>query len=72
MAVGEWLYNGTVPTVVRVVRLDYDFWYAIGEADGDLQADERPRLNGEGHAYYIRLQPGWSEAIRSGRPQSVT
>jgi hypothetical protein len=61
VAVGEWLYDGAVPTPVRVVRLDYDFWYAVGKADGELAPDERPCLNGEGSAYYIRLKPGWSE-----------
>lgn len=60
MAVGEWLYDGTVPTAVRVVRLDYDFWHAVGEADGDLAPDERPQLNAEGYAYHVRHKPGWS------------
>lgn len=59
VAVGEWLYDGSVPTPVRVVRLDYDFWFAIGEADGDPQPDERPRLNSDGHAFYVRCKPGW-------------
>jgi hypothetical protein len=58
VAVGEWLYDGTVPTLVRVVRLDYDFWYAVGDADGDLQAGERPVLNAEGFCYYVRHKPG--------------
>lgn len=61
VAAGEWLYDGDVPTAVAVVRLDYDFWYAIAEADGDLTPDERPSLNSDGHAYYIRFKPGWSE-----------
>lgn len=60
VAVGEWLYDGNVPTLVRVVRLDYDFWFAVGEADGDLQRGERPALNPEGFCYYVRHKPGWS------------
>lgn len=61
VAVGEWLYDGNVPTRVLVVQTDYDFWYAIGEADGELTPDEAPALNDEGHSYYVRYKPGWSE-----------
>ncbi len=61
MAVGVWLYDGMVPMSVSVVRLDYDFWHEVAQADGDLAPDERPTLNGDGYAYYIRLKPGWSE-----------
>jgi hypothetical protein len=59
IATGQWLYDGTTPTTVRIVRLDYDFWYAVGEADGDLDADEVPRLNADGYLYYVRHRPGW-------------
>lgn len=31
VATGTWLYADSVPTTVRIVRLDYDFWYGIGE-----------------------------------------
>ena len=58
---GTWLYSGIVPTQVRVVRLDYDFWFAIGQADDDLAPGETPGLNVEGHLYYVRHKPGWSE-----------
>ncbi len=61
VSVGEWLYDGSVPTRVRVVRLDYDFWHAIGEADVDLKPNECPALNPDGHAFYVRFKPGWSE-----------
>ncbi len=61
VAVGEWLYAGGVLTAVRVVRLDYDFWFTVAEANGDLMPGERPLLNGEGSAYYLRYKPGWSE-----------
>jgi hypothetical protein len=50
-----------VPTLVRVVQLDYETWYRIGEANGDLDADERPVLNDRRHLYYLRHKPGWNE-----------
>ncbi|HET6908132.1 MAG TPA: hypothetical protein VFH54_02250 [Mycobacteriales bacterium] len=61
VASGEWLYDGSAPTPVLVVRLDYDFWHAVGEADGELGPDDAPTLNSEGSAYYVRHKPGWSE-----------
>src|SRR5262245_39510447 len=61
VASGEWLYDGSVATTVLVVRLDYDFWFAIGEANGDLSEGEQPSLNDEGFLYYLRHRPGWIE-----------
>jgi hypothetical protein len=61
VATGEWLYDGTAPTLVRIVQLDYDFWYAVGEADGELGPDEVPALNDQGFLYYVRHKPGWSQ-----------
>jgi len=61
---GEWLYDGTVPTLVRIVRLDFDFWFALAEVDGTLEPGEGPILNPEGHAYYLRYRPGWVEGER--------
>lgn len=61
VAIGEWMYDGSAPTVVRVVRTDYDFWFALGEADDQLEPGERPTLNADGHAFYVRHKPGWSE-----------
>jgi hypothetical protein len=61
VASGTWKYDGTVPTEVRIVRLDFDFWYAIGEADDALEAGEVPTLNADGHLFYVRFKPGeWS------------
>jgi hypothetical protein len=51
-------YDGSVPTVVRVVKLDYDFWFTIGEANGDLEAGEQPSLNDDGFLFYVRHRPG--------------
>jgi hypothetical protein len=30
VATCELLYGGSAPTPVRIVQLDYDFWYEIG------------------------------------------
>lgn len=65
---GVWLYDGTVPTTTRVVMLDYDFWYAIGEADGNLQPGEVPNLNEDGCLYYVQHLPGWPACDRSFWP----
>jgi hypothetical protein len=61
VATGEWLYDDSVPMVVRIVKLDYDFWFAIGEADGKLEEREQPTLNGDGVLFYVRHRPGWME-----------
>lgn len=53
VASGTWTYGGTSQKSVYIVRLDYDFWYAIGEANGDLEVDEVPSVNSEGHLYYV-------------------
>jgi hypothetical protein len=60
VAEGTWLYADSVPTVVRIVQLDYDFWFAVGEANGDLDPSEMPALNPDGYLYYVRNTP-WSE-----------
>jgi hypothetical protein len=61
VATGVWLYDEVAPTTVRVVMLDYDFWYGLGAADGELEPDEAPGLNDEGQLYYVRHRPGWRE-----------
>lgn len=40
--------------------MDYDFWYALGEAEGNLEESGRPALNGDGFLFYGRLRPGRS------------
>ncbi|GIE97510.1 hypothetical protein Ari01nite_49750 [Paractinoplanes rishiriensis] len=70
VATGWWMYDGIVPIPVRVVMLDYDFWYALGEADGDLDPDEAPRLNPDGRLYYVRHRPGWPEGDQHFWPDS--
>jgi hypothetical protein len=61
VASGLWLYDGITPIPVRVVELDYDFWYVVAEADGELEHGEHPLLNDNGRLYYVRYRPGWSE-----------
>jgi hypothetical protein len=70
VATGVWLYDGMVPTTIRVVMLDYDFWYAVSAADGDLEPGEAPQLNHEGRLYYVRHRPGWPDDDRSFWPDS--
>ena len=64
------MYDGVAPVTVRVVMLDYDFWYDLGEADDDLEADETPQLNTDGRLYYVRHRPGWPEEERAFWPDS--
>jgi hypothetical protein len=61
VAIGEWLYGGSTPAPVRVVQLDYDFWYEIAAANGELGDGERPELNDKGYLFYVRFTPGWEE-----------
>jgi hypothetical protein len=61
VARGAWLYGGTDPVEVLIVRLNYDFWHGIGEAVGYLDADEVPALNPDGYLFYVRTTPGWCE-----------
>ena len=63
VATGTWQYDGTVSTEVRIVRLDFDFWYSIAEADEVLGDGEAPDLNADGYLYYVRFKPGqWSKS----------
>ncbi|MEU8126032.1 hypothetical protein AB0B68_02315 [Micromonospora sp. NPDC049049] len=59
VAAGHWIYGGVNASAVCVVMLDYDFWYAVGEADNDLEEDEFPQLNPAHRLYYVRYRPGW-------------
>jgi hypothetical protein len=48
---------------VRIVRLDFDFWYGIAEADDNLADGEAPALNPDGYLFYVRFRPGqWSKS----------
>ena len=65
---GRWLYDGTVFQPAAIVALDYDFWFEIGKADGQLGPGEEPELNAEGLLYYVCFasdpagHPGWVDS----------
>lgn len=70
VATGTWMYDGTAPTTVRIVKVDYDFWYGLAEADDALEPGELPGMNAQGHLYYVRFRPGWTPGDRSFWPDS--
>jgi hypothetical protein len=53
VASGTWVYGDSAESPVHIVRADFDFWYEIGAADGELERGERPDLNGDGVLYYV-------------------
>jgi hypothetical protein len=70
VATGWWMYDGVAPVPVRVVELDYDFWYAVDAADRRLEPGESPQLNAHGRLYYLRHAPGWPDGDRGFWPDS--
>lgn len=62
---GTWLYGGRVETPVDIIALDYDWWYSLAEADGQLEPGERPMTPGpDGCIYYVRFR----EALKHSEP----
>ena len=56
MAVGQWHYAEGHEEAVRIIGLHYDYWYAVAEADGQLDPDEQPQpLGDEGLLYYAHF-----------------
>jgi len=54
---GIWFYDDTVEMPVDVVGLDYDWWYELAKADGQLDDGEVPEaLGSDGFLYYARFQ----------------
>lgn len=54
---GTWLYEGRVEVPVDIIALDYDWWYSLAEADGQLKPGEQPMaLGSDGFLYYVRFQ----------------
>jgi hypothetical protein len=54
---GQWLYDGSVERPVDIVGLDFDFWYELARADGQLDEGEEPESpGGAGLLYYVRFQ----------------
>ena len=68
---GTWLYDGTVARPVDIVALDFDWWYQLAEADGDLEPDEKPiEPDAQGWIYYVRFkrasdtsEPTWVDSF---------
>lgn len=77
VATGTWLYDDPVRLPVRIIGLDFDYWYGRGEADGDLGDDERPEPMGpDGLLYCVHLAslrgPGYPTIIQAkGHAQSL-
>jgi hypothetical protein len=81
VAEGIWIYNGSVQRRVWIVEADYDFWYEMASAEGDLKPHEQPDLNADGIVYYVafkapedgRFWPdggGFKRRRRGGRTKS--
>ena len=67
---GKWLYGMSVYLPVDIVAINYDFWYQLDKADGQLELNDQPEpLNAEGVLYYVRfrkalepLEPTWPDS----------
>jgi len=57
VATGKWLYGGISEKPVYVIEQNYDYWFEMEKADGELEADEKPELNEDGLIYYVRFIP---------------
>ena len=68
VATGSWLYAGTSEKPVYVIKQNYDYWFEMEKADGELEAGEKPELNDDGQIYYVRFNTlgnkPWSVAYR--------
>jgi hypothetical protein len=53
VARGTWIYDGVAPMPVFIVATDFDFWFEVAKADGDLEPGEQPDLNAEERLYYL-------------------
>jgi hypothetical protein len=50
---GRWLYDGRILKGVRILAINYDYWYELEESDGVDMSDEEPELNEQGEMYMI-------------------
>ena len=65
VAIGLWHYDEGHEKPVRIIGLPFDYWYAVGEANGHLEPDEQPEpLGDEGVLYY----PYFAEIAGPGFP----
>ena len=56
VATGTWIYGGTAESPAWIVRADFDFWYEVAAADGELEAGENPDLNEDRVSYYVAFR----------------
>jgi len=52
---GTWLYDNVLERSVRILRLNYDYWFDLAQTDGLLDDGEEARLNEHGFLYYVRF-----------------
>ncbi|HEY3569227.1 MAG TPA: hypothetical protein VGP73_14950 [Thermoanaerobaculia bacterium] len=51
------MYDGVVEKPVDIVGLDYDYWFEMSKADGDVGPEEHSTpLSVDGVLYYVRFQ----------------
>jgi hypothetical protein len=50
---GKWLYDGRILKGVRILAINYDYWYDVEESDGFDMSAEEPELNDQGEMYMI-------------------
>lgn len=50
---GKWLYDGRILKGVRILAINYDYWYDVEESDGFDMSAEEPELNEQGEMYMI-------------------
>jgi len=55
---GSWLYDGRILKGVRILAINYDYWYDLEESDGFDMSDEEPELNEQGEMYMIEWMDG--------------
>jgi hypothetical protein len=48
---GQWLYDNMVPKPVRILALNYDFYFELDE--GYLEEGQEPELNKQGEQYVV-------------------
>lgn len=68
VATGSWLYAETSEKPVYVIQQNYDYWFEMEKADGELEPGEKSELNEDGQIYYVCFTPlgnkPWGVAYR--------
>ncbi len=70
VANGRWHYDEGHDQRVRIVGLPYDYWYAVGQADEQLEPDEEPQPLGDAgllyYPYFAQVEgPGFPTVIQA-------